>query len=334
MLIPAFFVADAVRKKSRALGNDFDVVVVVPPGDVTAEHRQFAVARGILIDDTVDMTSIQGVVIHPGRLSPATLVKLLVARHFQSRYRRILYLDADLTIHGNVGALFRLEMSDFAIAAVPSGRIWLDRPDTERELAQIHFQALGMTPPYRYFNVGVMLIDCACWVREKLTERAIVFLKQYPDLCDLPDEDALNAVLDGQFLELSPIWNTRFERLQRSCPLPVIIHYAGNNKPWRRFQEFKRLFEHRAAYHLYAQFICETPWPKWLSAQWTVRDLIGSLQHEYRVCIERVVHRSPLQDSARRAAFAKEMQQFNAGTRFADVEQGIVLRRNGCFHLT
>ena len=333
MFIPAFFVADAVRKKSAEAGSDFDVVVVVPPSDVTVEHRQFAAARGILIDDTMDIASIQGIAILQGRLSSATLVKLLLARHFRNHYHRILYLDADLTIHGDVGALFRLDMGDFAVAAVPSGRIWLDRPDADRELAHIHFQALGMTPPYRYFNVGVMLIDPGIWIREKVAERTIAFLKQNPGLCHLPDEDALNAVLDGHMRELSPIWNTRPERLQHSCPLPVIIHYAGINKPWRRFGEFKRLFEHRAAYRLYAEFIRDTPWPSWLRAQWTLGDLIGSVKHEVKVSVERLTRPSPLRDPARRAAFAEEMQRFNTETRFADVEQGIVLRHEGCLRL-
>jgi lipopolysaccharide biosynthesis glycosyltransferase len=333
MLIPAFFVADAVRKQSAAAGSDFDVIVVVPPSDVTAEHRQFAAARGILIDDTVNMTSIQGVVIAPGRLSHATLVKLLLAGHFQNHYRRIIYLDSDLIIHGNVSALFRLDMGEFAIAAVPSGRIWLDRPDAERKRAHSQFQALGMTPPYRFFNTGMMLIDCGRWIREKVLERAIAFLEQNPDLCSLPDEDSLNAVIDGHLLELSPIWNSRPERLQNSCPLPVITHYLGNNKPWRRFQEFKRLFEHRAAYRLYAEFIRETPWPNWLRTQWTVEDLIGSLRHELRVGVERIRYGSILQDPARRAAFASEIRRFNTETRFADVEQGIVLRHDDCFRL-
>ena len=337
MIIPAFFVADAVRKNSTEAGRDFDVVIVVPPSDITVEHRQFAATRGILIDDTMDITSIQGIALLQERLSSATLVKLLLARHFRDRYHRILYLDADLTIHGNVGVLFGLDMGDFVLAAVPSGRVWLDRADAERERAHVHFQKLGMTPPYRFFNSGVMLIDPDNWTKERISERAIAFLKQNPDLCHLPDEDALNAVVDGRLHELSPIWNTRAdqpERLQHSCLMPVIIHYAGVNKPWRRFGEFKRLFEHRTAYRLYAEFIRDTPWPSWLGAQWTHVDLIGSLRHEVRVSVERFRGLSPLLDPARRAAFVEEMQRFNAETRFADVEQGIVFRHDGCFELT
>ena len=92
-------------------------------------------------------------------------------------------MHADLTIHGDVAALFRLDMKDFAIAAIPSARVWLDRPDRKREEAHDHMKALGMTPPYRFFNTGVMVIDPNRWAAEELGERALAFLRKNSELC-------------------------------------------------------------------------------------------------------------------------------------------------------
>jgi lipopolysaccharide biosynthesis glycosyltransferase len=329
MVVPACFVADAVKRAAVAAGSDFDVVVVTAPGEISAEQKAFAASRGLLVDDSFDTAPLRGITVQQKRLSPATLFKLLLAEHFGERYRRILYLDADLTIHGDVGPLFRLDLGEHAVAAVPSGRIWFDRRDWERRRAEAEFQALGMTPPYRFVNTGVLLIHPANWRRDRLGARILDFVRQHPALCRLPDEHALNAVLDGRLLELSPVWNLRPDHPRPRPPLPVIVHYAGSSKPWRRFQPHKGLFEQRAAYRLYAAFIRATPWPGWLRAQWTWRDLALALRHEVLVRYRRWRRPSPLRDPARRAAFEQEVREQYRGERFVDVRQGIVVEREG-----
>lgn len=329
MVVPACFVADAVKRAALAAGSDFDVVLVTEPGEISAEQKRFAAARGLLVEDCFDAAPLRGITVHLKRLSPATLMKLLLAEHFGQRYRRILYLDADLTIHGDVGPLFRLEMGEHAVAAVPSGRIWLDRPDWERQRAEAEFAALGMTRPYRFVNTGVLLIHPENWRRERLGARILAFVRRNPALCRLPDEHGLNAVLDGRLLELSPVWNLRPDRPRPRAPLPVILHYAGGAKPWRRFQPHKGLFEQRAAWRLYVDFIRTTPWPDWLRRQWTWRDLGQALRHEVVARRRRWRRPSPLRDPARRAAFEQEVREQYRGERFADVRQGLVVERDG-----
>jgi lipopolysaccharide biosynthesis glycosyltransferase len=41
--------------------------------------------------------------------------------------------------------------------------------------------SLGMPANAPYFNSGVMLINLPAWRRENVSERALVFLQQYPD---------------------------------------------------------------------------------------------------------------------------------------------------------
>ena len=56
-----------------------------------------------------------------------------------------------------------------------------------------------------------------------------------------------NGVLDGRFASLSPVWNmmpprrwmTAFSRINE----PGIVHYAGFDKPWKRFGHDKLLFK-------------------------------------------------------------------------------------------
>jgi lipopolysaccharide biosynthesis glycosyltransferase len=254
MLCPGFFVACSVISACASKDQNFDIVVVAPADDLDNQHRAFAEARGIIIDDSIDAAELSALHIQQDRFSPATLVKLLLPRHFKDRYRKVLYLDADLTIHGDISALFDLDMQGKPVAGVPAGRVLLNLPEAQRRWATNHFAELGMTPPYRYFNTGVMLIDTQTWCAQQVGERAIAFMEANPELCHLADEDALNAVLDGDVLDISTTWNTRPETFVRGKAMPMIMHYAGPIKPWKRFRKFKRIFQYRDAYRLYEDF--------------------------------------------------------------------------------
>jgi len=323
MLIPSLFVATSVKTQLHLHAPNIDVIIFAPAADVTTEHRQWAARHGIELRADITTSSLNGIEILKSRLSSATLMKLLVPEHLGGCYEKILYLDADIIVRDDISRVFALAMGGFPLAAVPSGRLWTGVCSQERNWWLAHFGQLGMTPPYRFFNSGVMLIHIENWNRQQLGARALEFIKRNPKLCFFPDEDALNAVLDGALLELSPLWNMRPGPSNGLGPLvePVIIHYAGPLKPWRRFAKGKRLFEHRDVYRHYRSFIRETPWPHWLEQQWCLSDLAASVRHELHSLLGMVMQRAqtPHEASCRR----EELRRYLAEQRYADVEQGI-----------
>lgn len=335
MLIPALFVAHSANAAAGS-ARPFDTIVFTNPSDASGIHRQWMFDHGIGHRDDLDTARINEIGILQERLSSATLMKLLLASHLAGRYDKILYLDADLTIHDNVSALFELDTGEFPLAAVPSGRIWVDRKVEERRKAEEHFRALGMTAPYRFFNTGVFLIDVAKWNREDLGARALSFIQQHSDICFLPDEHGLNGVLDGRIAELSPIWNMRPLRsgysINRSFR-PVIVHHAGEDKPWRRYGYRKRLLPDRTAYRLYESFLADTPWVGWLDEQWSKRDLYKSCVWEVRRITRRA--RGRLDEPSRRQhrAYTEAIKSYCAQTNFVDVAQGISIRQDGTIRL-
>jgi len=294
--------------------------------------------RGIVFRDDMDMGCLRDVKKFSGRLTPATLMKLQLAEHLSGQYDRLLYLDSDLTIHGDVGAIFSLDTGDFEIAAVAAGRILVDLSEKLRREAIEHFRALGMTEPYRYFNSGVLYIDVAKWNRTKLGDRALTFIRDNPDLCALPDEDALNALLDGNVAELAPIWNAQPPAKRRrgaQPPIPpVIYHYAGHDKPWRRYGYRKRLFPDRSAYRLYEAFLKDTPWPDWLDQQWRGKDLLANIRWEIKRVSRRLRGKLEEPSATQRLAMAEAGRRYCAEAVFADVEQGIVEWSDGRLRLT
>lgn len=331
MLIPAFFVADAARKAALPGSPKFDILIFVPPEHVTGAHRQWACRHGVQLRHDVDFSRVGDITIPHAGFSPAVLVKLLIPEHLAGRYEKILCLDADLVVKGDLGGIFRLDMGSRAIAARPVGRTWADATEEHKARLLAHFRALGLKPPYRYFNAGVLLIDVANWNRRELTRRALAFIRNNADICLLPDEDALSALLDGDLLDLSPIWNSRPpgpDNFSGDNLQPVIVHYAGPLKPWMRFRKRKGLFQDIEAYRLYRDFLRDTPWSDWLRRQWTGRDLALAVRQEAKRRFRRLLGKECSMPRAERQAREEVLRRYYAEAAFADVEQHVT-RRDG-----
>ena len=335
MIVPAMFVASTVAA-SRTDASEFDVVVVTAGSDALADdHRRWLNERDILVHEGFDLTRFKGVKIQQARLSAATLIKLFLAELFAGVYDRILYLDSDLVVRHSVAPIFLLDLGGHPMAAVPSSRI----PEaTTRKKWQAHFghlRALGMTEPYRYINTGVILVDVAAWNKSNLAMRTLDFILRNPAICILPDEDALNGVVNGGQCELSPLWNMRAGAWAvpavRDAIDPVIIHYDGPAKPWKRFARGVRLFQHREAYSLFETFLAATPWSHWLDQQWRTVDLLENLYFELRHVAARVTNTDP---PGPQKGFAAAFRRYCAETTFADVEQGIATAQNGRLQLS
>jgi lipopolysaccharide biosynthesis glycosyltransferase len=337
MLVPALFVADAVKSTAASPANRFDLILFVEPSEITEVHKRWMKERGIILCDNLDMTRLRGVAKFQQRLSVATLVKLVLAEHLAARYDKILYLDADLTIHDDVTTLFSLDTGDFALAAVPCG--WWANWLSLREAGFIeHARALGMTEPDGYVNTGVLLIDVAKWNRAEIGSRILDFIRRNAELCFLPDEHGLNAVLNGREAVLSPVWNMAASVWRHAgihdAVEPIIIHYTGGAKPWKKYGYGKRLLQNRRAFRWYRTFLRDSPWPGWLDAQWTDKDFRRNLAYELKL-IGRRLRRSRSSPPTRRQRqiAAEEFRSYCSGTRFADVDQGLVTREGGRLRL-
>ena len=329
-MVPGMFVANAVKTFAAGRPDAPEIVIVSLPGHVTDTQRAWFVSRGIAVAEDFDLAPLRGIEMLDPRLTPATLLKLLLPIHLAGRYDKILYLDADLGIEHDLTPLLALDTGEFALAACPAGRVWAGWVLADRQRSESQFRALGMTEPYRYINTGVLLIDVAKWNRSELTPRVLAFIRANPALCRLPDEDALNAVLDGRQAELSAVWNLGAEAWShpeiRAVTTPGIVHYLGPAKPWKRFGDGRRLFEFESAYRAYQRFLAGTPWQGWLRAQWSGRDIRQNIRHDLRHLVRRVRGRPTPTSPRQRRLYTEAMLSHRREARFADVDQGIVIR--------
>ncbi|WP_427814687.1 glycosyltransferase family 8 protein (plasmid) [Enterococcus sp. 22-H-5-01] len=149
---------------------------------------------------------------------------------------KLLYLDCDMIALTDISALWKLDLTDYTLAAV--------------EDAGFHhrLEKMGIAcDSAKYFNSGFMLINVKKWVAENVTERVMDFIHDHPEKLKFHDQDALNAILHDHWLQLHPKWNAQSYIMKREVyhpdpegekeyfetrRSPKIIHYSGHDKPW------------------------------------------------------------------------------------------------------
>jgi lipopolysaccharide biosynthesis glycosyltransferase len=196
--------------------------------------------------------------------SVANYFRLLAPRVLPAHVMKILYLDSDVIVRGSLLDLWNCEVSGYALAAVEDS-FW--DPKSQWSYVEIPKGA-------RYFNSGVMLINLDYWRQNNVGERAIAFIRDNPTKVNYYDQDALNAILVNSWISLSPIWN-------HHIPNPAIVHFIGEDKPWR----WSTKHAYKMEYYRYRR---KTPWRHyWLAEGWVVsqRTLSRSLRRFARAVL-------------------------------------------------
>lgn len=171
------------------------------------------------------------------RLSKETYYRLYAAEFLPREVNRILYLDPDIVINGNLNELYYTDMGDKLFAAASHNN---------RLINSFNIRRLGMNKNSKYSNAGVMLINLALLRSENRTEELMDYLEENNSRLLLEDQDVFNALYSGRTLSLDPnIFNMdelTFTRLKRRLGYggamnfarnrTVIIHFNGKNKPW------------------------------------------------------------------------------------------------------
>lgn len=170
-------------------------------------------------------------------LTRSTLYRLGLEQLAPSDCERILYLDADITVLGDIRALWSTDLDGRAIGAVADSLLGHKYPD-------VPFHHRWGLPEGTYFNAGVLLIDLAKVRAEKAFSRAMKFVAEHDHDLPFNDQDALNWTFWNAWRPLSPVWNVQRPQaafwearelpaeMQLRGRAPLIVHYTGPEKPW------------------------------------------------------------------------------------------------------
>ncbi len=179
-------------------------------------------------------------------LSPAIYYRLFFPFLVSAEVSRLLYIDTDTLVVGNLQQAFELDLGTYPVGAVTD----TDMPTRSD---------LGIESVEDYFNSGVLLLDIQRWKEQRISEQALKVIQEQPErIKGYPDQDALNIVLHHNWYRLPTGYNLmrlyvpnevpkrRFKEFLRG---QYIIHYNGK-KPWYSncehrlrhvFQEYQRL---------------------------------------------------------------------------------------------
>ena len=163
------------------------------------------------------------------RYGLATFYRLLLPSMLPAEVGRFIYLDIDIVVVGKLRELYETSMGDIPVAAVAEP-VDYARPD------------LGLLTVGEYFNAGVLLINLSAWQQQRIADKAIAFLKEFPNKAIYLDQDALNAVLVHNWLLLDEKFNFTWRsipyvpkaELQVLVTTKTIVHFNTAIKPWHR----------------------------------------------------------------------------------------------------
>lgn len=170
---------------------------------------------------------------HPD-LSIATYYRLLLPTILDVSIDRILYLDCDVIVLGDVKPLYQLEFEDYGLAAIKDCTPGNDA----------HRQVMGLPLDGKAFCAGVLMINLDYWRKHNSQERMLKFANDMGDRLFMEDQDVLNHEFRNHWFQLpykygyTPMSIVPLDKNQKWADImeyvysPTIIHYATHAKPW------------------------------------------------------------------------------------------------------
>lgn len=174
--------------------------------------------------------------------------------------KKALYMDIDMTVLGDLNDLYRMNLENHSIGAIP------DSPGDQK----LSKERLSLPEEKIYFNAGIMLMNLEK-LRENRKFQEVVKYCMKPDRAlMLNEQDGLNIIFDNKFKTLDYSWNYTHgwsEEYKLSLKEIKLIHFTGGIKPWdcNNYSPYKRL---------YWKYLNMTPWKGYSPDNNTVGNII------------------------------------------------------------
>ena len=219
--------------------KNYKVKIYVLSNFISCKNRKLleesvAGSNAIIHIHIVDDTSLKGL---KETWSIFAWYRLLVPECIPSDVHRILYLDADTIVCGDVSELFKINMDGYSIAACIDPESFND--DT--------FTRCHYNKEKKYVCAGVLLMNLDVWRDSQLGKDMIAFGFDNNDWIKLPDQDVINVLCQDEklilplkygimdyFLKEDRFYKEPYRAQLIEClENPAIVHFAGQN-PWKR----------------------------------------------------------------------------------------------------
>ena len=207
-----------------------------------------------------------------GYVGRTSYYKMLIPELLGPEYSRIVYLDSDVIVEGDITDLCVAELGNNYVLAVQD----LINPLVSSPFGLRNWRKLERKADDELFNTGVLVLNAAKWRKENVTLRLVQYLRDHYQYVQLCDQDAMNAVFRGVWGRLNTLWNVLpYMNVARSYSLlskkshedlltrAHLLHYCGPSKPWNtrcRHPQRDRFFH----------YLDMTAWSGWRPKWWAV----------------------------------------------------------------
>lgn len=169
--------------------------------------------------------------------------RLLLSDLLPNRIKKILYLDGDTIIRGDIKELYEMDLANNVIGM---------SVEPTKDKQSLNDLGLGINP---YYNSGVILFDLEKWRQGCFGQKCMDYFYANWQNLDYYDQDVLSIVMKGKIATIEPRYNfsdyyyiypyrviknyflpslyfnkTIFEKSKKH---PIIVHFIGKyTKPW------------------------------------------------------------------------------------------------------
>lgn len=205
-----------------------------------------------------DMNLLKGFTIKrfSNRISLATYYRCLLSDMLPTDIDKVLYLDCDIVVLGDITPFWETPLDNLGVAAVED----IGCNEATR------YDILKYPQKYSYFNAGVLLINLKYWRDHNMAQTCVDYYNQYPERLQFNDQCLLNSILHKNKVLVDLKWNVQdafyrtpktmdkawHDKFANTLKHPIILHYT-NRKPWSYDSQHPLRCE-------YFKYLALTPW--------------------------------------------------------------------------
>lgn len=157
--------------------------------------------------------------------SKTTYYRLFISEMFPD-LDKVLYLDSDMIILGDIAQLFNHDIGQNYVGACNEQAML--QTDVYGKYVE---ECLGISRT-KYFNAGMLLINCEQFRKQKILDKFMRLLHEYSFVVT-QDEDYLNVICKDKVFWIENCWDVEtYGNIQYDENQAKIIHYLMVGKPW------------------------------------------------------------------------------------------------------
>ena len=137
-------------------------------------------------------------------VSEATYYRLFLSEYIPEHLDHLIYLDSDVFCVNDPEHILNYSVENLISSDLTSSVA----TEVYKTSSNLIFSKLGLKN-VRYFNAGVMVIDFQQWLKEVKIKDVLAILNENQNLLENWDQDLLNIIFDGKYLELTNFLNFR-----------------------------------------------------------------------------------------------------------------------------